>query len=104
MLQGEKYVVNGSKLWTSRAEHSDLMILLARTAPDGEVTCRRGRRLGQKARYTPDTHPSLAACICRSTLHSTCLQGSFTLHIVPPPLCPPPLLVEHLRNLPYRHR
>jgi acyl-CoA dehydrogenase len=27
------YVVNGQKIWTSRAEHSDLMLLLARTAP-----------------------------------------------------------------------
>src|SRR6201985_2590057 len=27
------YVVNGQKLWTSRAEHSDLMLLLARTTP-----------------------------------------------------------------------
>jgi alkylation response protein AidB-like acyl-CoA dehydrogenase len=27
------YVVNGQKIWTSRAEHSDLMILLARTTP-----------------------------------------------------------------------
>ena len=31
--QGDKYVVNGQKVWTSRAEHSDLMLLLARTAP-----------------------------------------------------------------------
>ncbi len=31
--EGDQYVVNGQKLWTSRAEHSDLMILLARTAP-----------------------------------------------------------------------
>jgi hypothetical protein len=30
--QGDKYVVNGQKVWTSRAEHSDLMLLLARTA------------------------------------------------------------------------
>ncbi|MBW8754946.1 MAG: acyl-CoA/acyl-ACP dehydrogenase [Sphingomonadales bacterium] len=30
---GEVYVINGQKLWTSRAEHSDLMLLLARTAP-----------------------------------------------------------------------
>ncbi len=30
---GERYVVNGQKEWTSRAEHSDLMLLLARTAP-----------------------------------------------------------------------
>jgi acyl-CoA dehydrogenase len=29
----ESYVVNGQKLWTSRAEHSDLMLLLARTTP-----------------------------------------------------------------------
>jgi acyl-CoA dehydrogenase len=30
---GDHYVVNGQKIWTSRAEHSDLMLLLARTAP-----------------------------------------------------------------------
>ncbi|SFI48146.1 acyl-CoA dehydrogenase family protein [Jannaschia pohangensis] len=30
---GDVYVVNGQKIWTSRAEHSDLMILLARTTP-----------------------------------------------------------------------
>ena len=31
------YVVNGQKVWTSRAEHSDLMLLLARTTPKDEV-------------------------------------------------------------------
>jgi alkylation response protein AidB-like acyl-CoA dehydrogenase len=30
---GDRYVVNGQKVWTSRAEHSDLMLLLARTTP-----------------------------------------------------------------------
>ena len=30
---GDHYVINGQKLWTSRAEHSDLMLLLARTTP-----------------------------------------------------------------------
>ncbi len=30
-LKGDHYIVNGQKLWTSRAEHSDLMLLLART-------------------------------------------------------------------------
>jgi len=30
---GDDYVVNGQKVWTSRAEHSDLMLLLARTQP-----------------------------------------------------------------------
>jgi len=29
----ESYVINGQKIWTSRAEYSDLMLLLARTAP-----------------------------------------------------------------------
>jgi alkylation response protein AidB-like acyl-CoA dehydrogenase len=35
--EGDRYIVNGQKIWTSRAEHSDLMILLARTAPAAEV-------------------------------------------------------------------
>lgn len=30
---GDNYLINGQKVWTSRAEHSDLMLLLARTAP-----------------------------------------------------------------------
>ncbi len=30
---GDHYVVDGQKVWTSRAEHSDLMLLLARTTP-----------------------------------------------------------------------
>jgi alkylation response protein AidB-like acyl-CoA dehydrogenase len=33
----DRYVVNGQKIWTSRAEHSDLMLLLARTTPKEEV-------------------------------------------------------------------
>jgi len=31
------YIVNGQKIWTSRAEHSDLMLLLARTTPRDQV-------------------------------------------------------------------
>ncbi len=34
---GDSYIVNGQKIWTSRAEHSDLMMLLARTTPKEEV-------------------------------------------------------------------
>jgi alkylation response protein AidB-like acyl-CoA dehydrogenase len=34
---GDSYVVNGQKIWTSRAEYSDLMLLLARTAPRDQV-------------------------------------------------------------------
>ncbi len=32
-LDGDHYVVKGQKIWTSRAQHSDLMLLLARTTP-----------------------------------------------------------------------
>ena len=35
--KGERYVVNGQKVWTSRLQHSDLMLLLARTTPLPEV-------------------------------------------------------------------
>jgi acyl-CoA dehydrogenase len=35
--QGDRYVVNGQKVWISRVQHSDLMILLARTTPLAEV-------------------------------------------------------------------
>jgi acyl-CoA dehydrogenase len=33
---GGNYIISGQKIWTSRAEHSDLMLLLARTAPKSE--------------------------------------------------------------------
>jgi acyl-CoA dehydrogenase len=36
--RGDCYVVNGQKVWTSRAEHSDLLLLLARTTPYDELT------------------------------------------------------------------
>ena len=35
--EGDEYVINGQKIWTSRAEHSDLMLLLARTTPRDQV-------------------------------------------------------------------
>jgi alkylation response protein AidB-like acyl-CoA dehydrogenase len=35
---GDSYVVNGQKVWISRIQHSDLMVLLARTTPKEEVT------------------------------------------------------------------
>jgi acyl-CoA dehydrogenase len=37
---GDHYVVNGQKIWTSRAEHSDLMLLLARTTPRDQAAKR----------------------------------------------------------------
>ncbi|MBP2312821.1 acyl-CoA dehydrogenase family protein [Azospirillum soli] len=35
--EGDRYIVNGQKVWISRAEHSDLMVLLVRTTPRDEV-------------------------------------------------------------------
>ncbi len=37
ILEGGHYIVNGQKIWTSRAEHSDLMLLLCRTTPRDKV-------------------------------------------------------------------
>jgi alkylation response protein AidB-like acyl-CoA dehydrogenase len=37
---GDHYIINGQKIWTSRAEHSDLMLLLARTMSKDRVTKR----------------------------------------------------------------
>ncbi len=36
-LEGDHFVVNGQKIWTSRSQYSDLMILLCRTTPREEV-------------------------------------------------------------------
>lgn len=38
--EGDTYIVSGQKVWTSRAEHSDLMLLLARTTPKEQVAKR----------------------------------------------------------------
>ncbi len=35
--RGDRYIVNGQKVWTSRLQHSDLMVLLARTTPLDQV-------------------------------------------------------------------
>ena len=37
---GDRYVINGQKIWTSRAQHSDLMLLIARTTPRAEARTR----------------------------------------------------------------
>jgi acyl-CoA dehydrogenase len=55
--RGDRYLVNGQKVWISRVQHSDLMLLLARTTPLAEVARKteglsvflvdlRGERLG----------------------------------------------------------
>jgi acyl-CoA dehydrogenase len=40
--EGDHYVINGQKIWTSRAEHSDLLLLLARTTPREDAKTRTG--------------------------------------------------------------
>jgi alkylation response protein AidB-like acyl-CoA dehydrogenase len=40
--QGDHYVINGQKIWTSRAEHSDLMLLLARSTAREQAATRTG--------------------------------------------------------------
>jgi acyl-CoA dehydrogenase len=37
VLKGDRYLINGQKVWISRIQHSDYMILLARTTPLAEV-------------------------------------------------------------------
>src|SRR5258707_9312522 len=37
----DSYIVNGQKIWTSRAEYSDLMLLLARTTPKEQQSKKR---------------------------------------------------------------
>ena len=39
---GDHYIINGQKVWTSRAEHSDLLLLLARTTPREKAKSRTG--------------------------------------------------------------
>ena len=39
---GDHYVINGQKIWTSRAEYSDLMLLLARTTPRDQAKSKTG--------------------------------------------------------------
>ena len=54
---GDRYVVNGQKVWISRVQHSDLMILLARTTPLADV-----RKQNRKA-----CRSSSSTCATRST-------------------------------------
>ncbi len=44
-LEGDSYLVSGRKIWISRAEHSDLMLLLCRTRPRDEAHPTRGMSL-----------------------------------------------------------
>ena len=49
--EGDHYVVNGQKIWTSRAEYSDLMILLARTTPKDQAAKKHRGPVGVPGRH-----------------------------------------------------
>ncbi|MEP6996160.1 MAG: acyl-CoA dehydrogenase family protein [Betaproteobacteria bacterium] len=53
--RADRYVVNGQKVWISRVQHSDLMILLARTTPLAEV----GRRAEGMSIFLLDLHQAV---------------------------------------------
>src|SRR3954470_9054892 len=53
--KGDRYVVNGQKVWISRVQHSDLMILLARTTPLTEV----GKKSEGMSIFIVDLHQAL---------------------------------------------
>ncbi len=55
--QGDRYVVNGQKVWISRVQHSDLMILLARTTPIAEVS----KKSDGMSIFIVDLHAALKA-------------------------------------------
>jgi acyl-CoA dehydrogenase len=55
--RGDRYVVNGQKVWTSRLQHSDLMILLARTTALAEVK----RKSHGMSVFLIDVHDALAS-------------------------------------------
>lgn len=50
--EGNEYVINGQKVWTSRALFSDLMLLLARTTPLDEVKKKERRPVGFSYRHS----------------------------------------------------
>jgi len=54
--EGDRYIINGQKLWTSRALKSDLMLLLARTTPADQVK----RRSDGLSVFLVDIHAALA--------------------------------------------
>ena len=53
--KADRYVVNGQKVWISRVQHSDLMILLARTTPLAEVS----RRADGMSIFLVDLHQAV---------------------------------------------
>jgi acyl-CoA dehydrogenase len=87
--QGDKYVVNGQKVWISRAEHSDLMVLLARTTPKDEAARKTdgisvflldmreavGRGLTIKPIRTMFNHATTALFFDNLEIPATCLIG-----------------------------
>ena len=61
--EGDHYIINGQKIWTSRAEHSDLLLLLARTTPREEAKTAHRRPLGLSRRYAARARAPASASI-----------------------------------------
>src|SRR3546814_3637950 len=53
--KGDRYVINGQKVWISRIQHSDLMILLARTTPLDQVK----KKSEGMSIFLVDLHPAI---------------------------------------------
>ncbi|CUR46936.1 Probable acyl-CoA dehydrogenase [Alloalcanivorax xenomutans] len=53
--KGDRYVINGQKVWISRIQHSDLMILLARTTPLDQV----GKKTDGMSIFLVDLHQAI---------------------------------------------
>ena len=51
--EGDHYIINGQKIWTSRAEHSDLLLLIARTTPREKAKTAHRWAFGIPGRHAP---------------------------------------------------
>ncbi len=58
--KGDRYVVNGQKVWISRVQHSDWMILLARTIPAAQIEAQGGKRTDGMSIFLVDVAKAVA--------------------------------------------
>jgi len=110
--EGDHYIVNGQKIWTSRAEHSDLMLLLARTTPREQGASRtaglsvfivdmreaRGRGLTIRPILHQVSHPASQGSTLGTYPHLLVLVGARG------PTIPRPTIESRLSRPPVLHR